>query len=226
MPAPSTNAREALRINLKDVERLLTFYANVRIVSQKAETLAVLNKSAIVLITAAWEAYCEDVAEEAIRHVAQHGRSWKDVPLALQKRVARELKDERHELAVWRLSGEGWRSVLSGRIESQRRRGRWGVQSPMAERIVQFFADEAGLSGLEAAWEWPDLDYEAASRQLNAFVALRHLVAHGASSPTVSKIAVKRYRRLVVRLADQTDAHFEALAVNATGTSLWAPGPA
>ena len=226
MTGPSTWAREALRINLKDIERLLTFYSNVRIVSQKAETLAVLNKSAVVLITAAWEAYCEDVAEEAVQHIARYGRSYKDVPLPLQKRVARELKEERHELAVWRLSGDGWRSVLSDRIEAQRRRGRWGVQSPMAARIIQFFAEEAGLVDVEAAWQWEGVDYETAITQLDSFVALRHLVAHGASSPAVSKTAVKTYRRLVIRLADKTDAHFEASVVDATDTSLWARGPA
>jgi hypothetical protein len=32
----------------------------------------VLNKSAIVLLTAFWEAYCEDLAAEALNHVGDH----------------------------------------------------------------------------------------------------------------------------------------------------------
>lgn len=228
MARPASKSREALRRNLKDVERLLTFSANVRMVSQRAETLGVLNKSGIVLLNAAWESYCEDVAAEVIYHLAQHGRSWQDIPQALQKRIARELEQDRHELAVWRLAGEGWRDVLTNRVAERRSTGRWGVQSPVARRVAQFFADDVGIDHIDKEWRWTGVDPSSTAAALDAFVNLRHAVAHGPANATrsISKTQVKEFRRLIIRLADLTDAHLESVVTNLTDSSMWAYGAA
>jgi hypothetical protein len=55
--------------------------------------LEVLNKSAIVLITAFWEAYYEDLATEALEHLVTNADSVEKLPLELKKRVASELRE-------------------------------------------------------------------------------------------------------------------------------------
>lgn len=49
--------------------------------------LEVLNKSAIVLLTACWEAYCEDVSAEALEHIVTHSPSPDKLPDEFRKLV-------------------------------------------------------------------------------------------------------------------------------------------
>jgi hypothetical protein len=48
--------------NCADIDQLLTIHTDIGGGSAGRRKLEVLNKSAIVLITAYWEAYCEDVS--------------------------------------------------------------------------------------------------------------------------------------------------------------------
>lgn len=80
----------------------------------------VLNKSAIVLLCAVWEAYCEDLASEAVEHLVTHAKDASALPKALRKQIAQELKADSHELAVWKLAGQDWRPL--GKTCFQRRR--------------------------------------------------------------------------------------------------------
>jgi RiboL-PSP-HEPN len=65
-----SKARIAFRENVKDVQRLLDLHKDKGGIAQgRRYGLEVLNKSAIVLLTSFWEAYCEDIAAEALEHI-------------------------------------------------------------------------------------------------------------------------------------------------------------
>jgi len=88
-----SQARKAFDLSAKDVQRLLDIHADVGgDAPGKRYGLEVLNKSAIVLISAVWEAYCEDVALEAAKHLAKYLTIASELPLDVQKRIAFELK--------------------------------------------------------------------------------------------------------------------------------------
>ena len=60
-----SEARKAFDANVADVDRLLALHSTAGGAGQgRRYGLEVLNKSAIVLVTAYWEAYCEDIAAE------------------------------------------------------------------------------------------------------------------------------------------------------------------
>ncbi|HEY4809492.1 MAG TPA: HEPN domain-containing protein [Solirubrobacteraceae bacterium] len=70
MPSQSMAAFEE---NCGDVERLLDIHRELAGDGPgKKHGFEVLNKSAVVLMCAAWEAYCEDIAAEAIDHLVNH----------------------------------------------------------------------------------------------------------------------------------------------------------
>jgi len=54
--------------------------------------LEVLNKSAVILITAIWEAYCEDIVAEAVEHNIEHATNAVDLSKEIKKLVSKELK--------------------------------------------------------------------------------------------------------------------------------------
>ena len=81
----ASRARQAFDRNVKDVQRLLQIHANVGGDAQgRRFGLEVLNKSAIVLITAIWEAYCEDLAAEALDHLVTNATSGSSLPKELK----------------------------------------------------------------------------------------------------------------------------------------------
>ena len=65
-----SKARRAFDDSAKDVKRLLEIHKTIGgNAPGRRAGLEVLNKSAIVLITAIWEAYCEDISAEALEHI-------------------------------------------------------------------------------------------------------------------------------------------------------------
>ena len=81
-----SQARKAFDLSAEDVQRFLGVHADVGgDAPGKRYGLEVLNKSAIVSISAVWEAYCEDVALEAAKHLAKYLNSASELPLDVLK---------------------------------------------------------------------------------------------------------------------------------------------
>jgi hypothetical protein len=53
---------------------------------------------------ASWEAFCEDLAAQALRHLAEHATDGSRLPEELKKSIkADPTRKNQHELAVWTL---------------------------------------------------------------------------------------------------------------------------
>src|SRR5438045_2815452 len=103
-----SNARTAFDQSALDIRHLVNIHRELRAGrSHTREQLEVLYRSAIVLITAIWEAYCEDIASEAVEHILAHVSTATQLPKELRKSVVAHLKRDQHELAAWRLADEG-----------------------------------------------------------------------------------------------------------------------
>ena len=201
-------ARLALDENANDIDRLLAIHEQIG--GQKPGRrygLEVLNKSAIVLITAFWEAYCEDVASEGLAHIVKHAKSSAALPVELKKQVVIELKREKHELGVWKIADNGWKTYLNDRLGKLRERRNRKLNSPNAENIDRFFLSVLGIQKISDSWRWGrNVTPKRASEKLNKFIELRGAIAHrGAFEEPVAKGHVTDYFDLVMRLADGTD---------------------
>jgi RiboL-PSP-HEPN len=114
----------------------------------------VLNKSAIVMTCAVWEAYCEDLAAEALEHLVSRVDATDDLPKELRTQVAAELRDDEHQLSVWRLAGDGWRQYVRERLERLTDQRNRALNSPKAGNIDRLFLQAVGIKEVSAAWEW------------------------------------------------------------------------
>jgi RiboL-PSP-HEPN len=112
-----SQARAAFENNRKDVERLMEIHGDLAgDTPGRKHGVEVLNKSAIVLMCAVWEAYCEDLAAEAVEHLVRHANDATTLPKALRRTIAVELQGDRNEPAVWALAGSGWTKLLRSRL--------------------------------------------------------------------------------------------------------------
>ena len=66
-----------------------------------------------MFVAAAWEAFIEEAATLAIDHILNKAASHKDIPLCIRKATAKGLEQDRNELKVWDLAGDGWKSVVT-----------------------------------------------------------------------------------------------------------------
>ncbi len=220
----ASKARAAFDENAADVERLLALHQE-KGGSAKGRRfgLEVLNKSAIVLLTSFWEAYCEDIAAEALDHVVTHAPSADKLPTELRKIVAKELKADVHDLAVWSIAGDGWRTVLKSRLAALQAERNRRLNTPKAAQIDKLFVDALGISQISSSWRWArKMNPDRARTKLDKFVELRGAIAHrGAAATSVKKAQVTDYfnflKRLVAKTGGAVNIHVRAI----TSKTLW-----
>jgi hypothetical protein len=218
----TSQARQAFDENCKDIDRLLEIHADYGgSTPGRRYGLEVLNKSAVVLITAFWEAYCEDLASEALSHVVKHAKGFDDLPIDLRKRVAKELKEDAHELAVWKLADGGWRSVLKDRLAALTAERNQRLNTPKTKQINDLFDQTLGIKQVSAAWYWSGMSSAQAGAKLDRYVTLRGAVAHrGATARGVKKTAVTDYLAHVRKVCAKTGGKVNSVVKAAAGSSI------
>jgi len=219
-----SKARMAFDSNAKDVKRLLELHQQEGGTSRgRRYGLEVLNKSAVVLITSYWEAYCEDIASEGLAHLIRHAKGADALPKELKKQVAKELERDPHELAVWDLSDRGWRNVLRERLERLREERNRKLNTPKTVNINQLFAVALGIPKISSAWHWPTkMTVRRAEEKLDRYVTLRGEIAHrGKPAASVTKAQVTDYFDFVSRLVSKTGGRVNSHVSRLTTRKLW-----
>jgi hypothetical protein len=220
----SSNAWKAFRKNHQDTRRLVQLHADKGGLSPgRRWGLEVLNKSAVVLITAYWEAYCEDVAAEGLLHIVRNISSADKLPVELRKQLAKEIKAEPHELEVWKLAGDGWRTLVELRLTRLQEERNRKLNTPKSAQIDELFLKAVGIPRVSDCWRWrPAVTADKSRAKLDRFVTLRGTIAHrGAGLRTVRKADVEEYYNFINRVAGRTGGAVYAFAKQLTGKSPW-----
>lgn len=218
-----SQSRTAFDQNIKDVERLLEIHSDVGgDVQGRRFGLEVLNKSAIVLITAIWEAYCEDLAAEALNHLVANVAAGSQLPKELKKKIAADIKTDQNELAMWDLADAGWKARATARLASLMAERNRRLNTPKSDQIDELFTVAIGLSSVSSAWRWKKMSVAQARTKLDSFVELRGAIAHrGATASSVKKVQVTGYLKHVKRLVGKTGGKVNTHVKSSTGTPLW-----
>jgi len=218
-----SKARNALDENLKDVKKLLELHAQEGGAKQgRRYGLEVLNKSAIVLLTSFWEAYCEDVAAEGLEFIVEHAPDADKLPTTIKRAVAEQLKKDSHDLAIWQISDKKWRDLLLSNMADLKRLRDRKLNTPKSDNIDQLFASAIGLDKVSQAWRWEKQTSEKARSRLDDLVTLRGSIAHrGKAEEAVLKVQVEEYLGLVTRLAAKTGGAVKKHVHGITGKDLF-----
>lgn len=215
-------ARQAFVTNCEEVERLLEIHGHITPAGRGRKwKVEALHKATVVLLTAFWESFCEDLAAEGLHHLVEHGAADR-LPKLLRKQVADELTEEAHELAVWRLAGEGWRDVLTSRLAQMAEERNRNLNTPKSENINKLFMGTLGIKNVSHGWTWAKMPSDRAEKKLDDFITLRGDIAHrGTAAESVTKDVVTNYYSHVKHLVEHTESHIGAALQDATGTAPW-----
>jgi hypothetical protein len=219
-----SKARQAFDANAEDIRRLLQLHKEKGGVAKgRRYGLEVLNKSAIVLMTSFWEAYCEDIAAEAIAHIVANAPSADKLPTELRKVIAKELESDVHHLAVWQLADGGWRGVLTSRLASLQAERNRKLNTPKAAQIDTLFQTALGIPRISDGWKWATrMKPDRARQKLDKYVELRGSIAHrGAAAKSVKKADVRDYLKFLNRLVARTGGLVSSHVRTVTGKKLW-----
>lgn len=218
-----SQARRAFDENAADIERLMEIHRGLGGGERgRRYGLEVLNKSAIVLVTAVWEAYCEDIAAEALEHIVNHTPTADRLPLELKKRIAKELKSDPNEISVWNLADQQWKPLLLARLNQLRDERNRRLNTPKADNIVELFNTALGLPDVSAAWRWKKMSVAAAKKKLNDYVTLRGAIAHRAQADvSCTKNHVLDYLGFIKSLVAKTGGRVNSHVQGVTGQPLW-----
>ena len=219
-----SKARSALDENLKDIAALLKLHAEKGGDSRgRRYGLEVLNKSAFVLLTSFWEAYCEDLAEEALDCIVNHAPSADALPKEIKKRIAARLKADPNEVAIWKIADEKWRQVLRDNLKGMQEARNRRLNTPKAANIDELFESAVGLPNVSGGWKWATkLTAQGAAAKLDKFVELRGEIAHrGKATTSVTKAQVVEYLNFIKNAAAKTGDTVNGHVQRVTGRPLW-----
>lgn len=211
------------RRQIDDIRRLLEIHAKLGGSGPgRKYRLEVLNKSAIVLITAFWEAYCEDLATEALNHIVDHAKSADAIPKEIKKQVAIELKKDQNEIAVWSLCGENWRALLKSRLNTLRETRDRQFSTPKSANIDNLFKCALGIDTISADWAWRNVKSDAARKKLDKFVNMRNSIAHRGGAPIRCTLRnVRSYFAFIKKIVSKTGGRVYRFSLSICGKPLW-----
>jgi len=189
----------AFNENIREVDRLWKIHKQITTKGPgRKYDVQILHKSAIVLLVACWEAFVEDLAEQALTEMINGAKDHSVFPRSVLERVA----STNSGMASWKLAGDGWKRVLRGNLEGVLKSTTGKLNTPRTAQTNDLFKKTIGLENISKSWYWPGRSISQAEGALDLLVTLRGSIAHRvttASSVTLKH--VKDSRGLINRIA-------------------------
>jgi hypothetical protein len=142
------------------------------------QEIAVLDKSALVLLVACWERYLEELADAAFVTMLNQCSAHTVIPTVVRDIVAKSLKASDNHSELWKLAGNGWRAVLQSHKTAVYKRTLDKFHNPQSKEIDLLFYETLGYKNLTREWHWQGMTADAARKRLGLLVERRHHIAH------------------------------------------------
>ncbi|HEX4054390.1 MAG TPA: HEPN domain-containing protein [Tepidisphaeraceae bacterium] len=205
--------------NCRDVSRLIEIHGELT--GKKAGRRAgveVINKSAVALTSAAWEAYVEDICQEAAGHLSANLADPTRLPDDLKKVLSKRVLESKHDFAAMGLAADGWKKILTDHVKELTEGRKGGLNTPKSAEVRDLFLKALGMSDITTTWNWTNVDKNKACTDLDNYITLRGAIVHRVKADTaVTKKDAGDFLGHITKLVEKTDA-----AVNAHLTALTA----
>src|SRR5689334_7026224 len=109
-----SSAKTAFDDNKKDVDQLWKIHEEVAGIGKgRKYGVDVINRAAIVFITACWESYVEDIVREGFAFMLANVPTATAIPMKVRDFATKdEIFTQKDSRKIWDLADGGWRSVL------------------------------------------------------------------------------------------------------------------
>ena len=205
--------------NLAEVEQLLGIHtALVGGGPGRKRNVEVLNKSAIVLVVACWEAFVEDLASAALLFMIENASNHLIFPKSVLERVGSKFSG----MNAWQLSGDGWKQALHDNYTEILAKTTGTLNTPRTAQIDELFLKTIGISKISGYWKWKGRNQLGSVTAIDALVTLRGSIAHRVQhSRSVRKKHVSDAVELISRLAAKSTNGVRTHVHACTGKYPW-----
>jgi hypothetical protein len=213
-----------LNKSMKDARRLMEIHKDVGGTGHgRRYGLDVLNKSGAMFVAAAWEAFVEEAAVLAINHILDKAKSHNDVPLPIRKATAKGLEQDKNELKVWDLAGDGWKTVVTTYRDQVIKEEIATFNTPKPHNVDALYKKLLGIESVCSTWHWQGMSSQGAKDKLKAFIETRGAIAHQGALPfPITKQYVEDHRKFINRLAVRTSNTLRSEVKIRCGSAPWA----
>lgn len=184
--------------NEKEVLRLLAIHEELTGTGPgRRHNVQILNKSAIVLLTAMWEAFVEDLAEAALEFMIDNASDHNAFPPHILERVG----GLHNGIKAWDLAGTGWKHALRNNLREVLARTVGTLNTPKTAQVNDLFDKTIGLKNIAGMWRWQGSPSKKVSARLDELVTLRGSIAHRVTAVhNVGKSDVRHAGELIHRI--------------------------
>ncbi len=209
--------------NLNEVSKLLFFHEQIGGTGKGNKSFVnVLNKSAVVLLVACWEAFVEDVAQEAFDSMLKHAEDYKSFTVKVRNLASADLLNPAKKDQIWDLAGNGWKDVLKNHRDKILEKNTGNFNTAKAARVDNLFEDLIGLRHLSTEWHWQGMPMHQAVTRLDSLVSLRGDIAHRVRpNRSVLKGELEESINFIQILAAKTSNRVAVHVKSRTGVSPW-----
>ncbi len=182
---------------------------------RRSENQKVLHKSAIVLLTASWETYVENLLIESVDFLSSKAHTPDVLPIDLRKSIS---KYDKNELFHWQFSGDNWRIITSTYIRHSLR----NFNTPKSSNIIEVFSSHLGIIDISKSWSRRNKAQEQAVETLDEWLNERHKIVHGdLSDPRYLKRDVISYQEFLEKTVSLTDEAVKKHLKKLVGIDPW-----
>lgn len=209
--------------NLKETHRLLDIHKEVSGTGPGyRHNVQVLNKSAVVLLVATWEAYIEDLAEGSFSHLVGHSNEPDNIPNKVLTLASKDIRKSQDHRAIWKLAGTGWKTILREHMSAVIKEKIGTLHTPRPKQIDDLFSSLIGISNLSKCWYWQGMSNSNATEKLNQLITLRGDIAHRVeTTEQIKKQYVKDCGLTIIRMSVISNNKCRAHLHKITGTYPW-----
>lgn len=215
---PAPHLKELLS-NVVETASLLDIHAEISGKGAgRRHGVEVLNKSAIVLVVACWEAYVEDLAKSSLQFMIAEASDHRVFPKLVLERVA----SKNSGVNSWNLAGDGWKQALSDNLTEILAKTTGTLNTPRASQVDELFSKTIGLMDISKKWRWSGRTSVQAVKALDDLITLRGSIAHRVKhSQSVRKQDVLNAFDLVGRLSVRCNNEIRTYVHGKVGKYPW-----
>lgn len=175
----SSSSKQTFEVNKADIEQLWQIHQDYAGEGRgRKRGVEVLNRSAIIFVTACWESYIEDLAVEAFDFLLANATSSASIPNKVKSLAVKDIHGGQNALLLWGLADAGWRAILQDHKQVVFDKWLGKFNTPKSEQVDGLYSEMLGLAGLSAHWRWKKMTSAEAVDKLDKFITIRGNIAH------------------------------------------------
>lgn len=181
--------------NVKQVDKLLEAYDQLKTPTRGRKHLDHLTRAALMFLCSSWEVYLEQIALEACSIISERLVSPTELPESVRKSLSQAIKNSKHELEPVKFAMD-WK----GYYYEHTKKYTDNLNTPKKGQVLEILEKYLGVDIVRAKAEIPMLS------QINDIVRLRGEIAHNVyAEEYVKKSTVIAHKETIDQLVKEME---------------------